>query len=45
MEQKLRDTLLSTFKQLDDSEEEIDERFYEFIDKETLDEFLSLTND
>ena len=44
MEQRLNDVLLDGFRQINE-DEGLDERFYEFIDSETLEEFLSLMSD
>ena len=45
MESKLKDVLLSTFKPIGEDEDGgLDERFYEFIDDETLNEFLNLVS-
>lgn len=41
MEQNLKDILLNTFEPLDEGKE-LDQRFYEFIDKETLEKFLEV---
>lgn len=39
MEQNLKDILINTFKPFDEGEE-LDQRFYEFIDNKTLEKFL-----